>query len=389
MSPRLFTFLIAAAALAAALVALLAEPMWRVLAIAVGAGLVWFMAVRHGISVGEKRAVADVGGLHRDEIGALMNGLASEGRVQCDNSSADLDRVKVLLQQAIDQLIASFGTMNTHIQAQRELALSIVSGMAGEGQGEGEVSFSQFVLDTSKTLEAFVDNTVSTSKIAMGLVETMDVISTEVKAILSILGEIEAIAKQTNLLALNAAIEAARAGEAGRGFAVVADEVRALSQRTNQFSNQIRAHMDGVDTSLASAHESIYTVASMDMNYALTSKKQVQDTMARIERINCEMSDAVKSIDVHAESVGVEVNLAVTALQFQDMTSQLVGHAQLGIDALRGAIEESAAAFAGAEDVAKGLELAKQHLHALAEVDRMHLNPVKQKSMDSGDVELF
>lgn len=391
MSPRLFTLLLAVIAMAAALVALLAEPLWRVLAIAVGAGLVWHLAVRHGISKGEKRAATDVGGLHRDEIGALMNGLASEGRVQCDNSSADLDRVKVLLQQAIDQLISSFGTMNTHIQAQRDLALSIVSGMSGEGEGEGEgeVSFSQFVLDTSKTLEAFVDNTVSTSKIAMGLVETMDVISTEVKAILSILGEIEAIAKQTNLLALNAAIEAARAGEAGRGFAVVADEVRALSQRTNQFSNEIRAHMDGVDTSLASAHQSIYTVASMDMNYALTSKKQVQDTMARIERINGEMSNAVRSIDVHAEQVGVEVNTAVTALQFQDMTSQLVSHAQLGIDALRGAIEESAAAFAGAEDVAKGLELAKQHLHALAEVDRMHLNPVKQKSMDSGDIELF
>jgi methyl-accepting chemotaxis protein len=381
--------LIAAAALLVALVALIAEPVWRVLAIAAGAGLVWYLVVLQGIAKDTNHADVSAAGLHSGEVGALMHGLAGEGRTQCNISIDDLDRVKVLLQQAIDQLIASFGTMNTHIHAQRDLALSIVNGMTGHGAGEEGASFSKFVLDTSKTLEAFVDNTVSTSKIAMGLVETMDVISTEVKAILSILGEIEAIAKQTNLLALNAAIEAARAGEAGRGFAVVADEVRALSQRTNQFSNQIRAHMDGVDTSLASAHESIYTVASMDMNYALTSKKQVQDTMARIERINGEMTEAARSIDVHAESVSREVNTAVTALQFQDMTSQLISHAQVGIQALRGALEESAAAFVGAEDVAKGLELARQHLHALAEVDRVHLNPVKQESMASGDVELF
>lgn len=378
-----------ALAVSVALVAWLADPVWRVLAVAAAAWVCWRLGIARGRAATDQQYGVAAGELHRDEISALMNGLASESRIHCDNSIADLDRVKVLLQQAIDQLIASFGTMNRHIQAQRDLALSIVSGMAGQTGAEGDGSFSQFVLDTSKTLEAFVDNTVSTSKVAMGLVETMDVISGEVNAILSILGEIESIAKQTNLLALNAAIEAARAGEAGRGFAVVADEVRALSQRTNQFSNEIRSHMDGVHGSLAKAHESIYAVASMDMNYALTSKKQVQDTMARIEHINSEMAAAARAIDEHAGQVGQEVNAAVTALQFQDMTSQLVSHAQGGIQALRHAAEESASAFAGADDVARGLARARERLHALAEKDRAHLNPVKQESMDSGDIELF
>ena len=53
------------------------------------------------------------------------------------------------------------------------------------------------------------------------------------------------------------------------------------------------------------------------------------------------------------------------------------------------AAEEAAAAFSNAEDVAKGLDQARKHLHALAELDRVHLNPVKQENMDSGDIELF
>ncbi len=386
MSPRAISMLIIVAAVPVALVAWWTDPIWRVLALVLYMFLAWYLALRRDHAPAAIQ-VPPAGSLHRSEISALMKGVANEGRVQCDVSVADLDRVKVLLQQAIDQLVSSFSTMNNHIQSQRELALSIVSGMAGGA--EGERSFSQFVMNTSKTLEAFVDNTVSTSKIAMDLVETMDEISKGVKAILSNLGEIESISKQTNLLALNAAIEAARAGEAGRGFAVVADEVRALSQRTNQFSHEIRRHMDSVDSALASAHESIYTVASIDMNDALASKQQVHDTMVRLESLNAQMAQSAQAIDVHAERVGIEVNTAVTALQFQDMTSQLVSHAQAGIQALRAAAEESAAAFAGAEDVAKGLELARQHLQALAQADRMHLNPVKQKSLDSGDIELF
>ena len=220
----------------------------------------------------------------------------------------------------------------------------------------------------------------------MGLVETMDVIENEVQAILGILGEIESISKQTNLLALNAAIEAARAGEAGRGFAVVADEVRALSQRTNLFSQQIRGRMDSVHGSLNSANESIYSVASMDMNFALESKHRVQATMERIAEINKTMARSAQGINEHAERVAEGVNGAVTALQFQDMTTQLIGHAQAGMNATHEITRQVANTLRGDTDLARGLSSARSQLQAQGR-DRAH--PVKQESMNSGDIELF
>lgn len=319
----------------------------------------------------------------------------AEREVQVNAVREETERVQALLRDAIDRVIESFGSINERIRQQQEVALGIASADASSSSG-GTTGFQSFVEDTSRTLDYFVENTIANSRSAVGLVERMEDIRERLTDIRSILGEIESISKQTNLLALNAAIEAARAGEAGRGFAVVADEVRHLSGRTNQFSQEIRAKVASVNDSVVSAESAINEVASKDMNFTLQARQQVDQTMGEVQLINERMSSGVARMGEIASHLERDVNASVTALQFQDMVTQLLGHLNRRVEAL-GMMNEALAGVAKrcvGSDVVRADPGIGEELTRCARIvgeAREHAahNPVSQSGMGSGDVELF
>jgi methyl-accepting chemotaxis protein len=217
---------------------------------------------------------------------------------------SELEQVGGLVHDAISGLIESFTAISQQANAQQQLALGMTQATGADGK---QVDFEDFVRDTSRTLSIFVDNTIKNSQTAMGLVERMSDISTEVAKVLGILGDIDQIAKQTNFLALNAAIEAARAGEAGRGFAVVADEVRNLSLRTGQFSMQIRDNIGRVHQFVDSAENAIFALAAQDMNFALQSKKQVEVAMHDVQEMNAHVGVSLVKLGENARDLELRV----------------------------------------------------------------------------------
>jgi len=324
-----------------------------------------------------------------DETLAEAAGLVAS---QCHAAEGEVVRVQEILGGAICQLTASFQAMHGLALSQQDLVLAATGGASETGSASG-IKFDVFVQETSDAMQRIVDSIIGSSRVAMELVALTDDIVAHTQEVERSVTEIGAIAKQTNLLALNAAIEAARAGEVGRGFAVVADEVRDLSARTTRFSQQISAAMKGMRGIVSLTEEAIHNMASQDMSFAFESKSQVESILSQIDALHASRSTAVSRLADETTRMDVEVQRAVTALQFQDLVSQLVSHMGQRMALLATAAGEMQALSSLMEGSADRVEIDRELQRVLQVIRALRAEecrpPVAQESFSVGNVELF
>lgn len=193
--------------------------------------------------------------------------------------------------QTVDQVVTAVEEMHG---AAREIANNSNSGADAANEAQNAVGQGTEVSQQANERVAQLSDRLNRSSEAVGR------LAEEAVSIASVLDVIRGIAEQTNLLALNAAIEAARAGEQGRGFAVVADEVRALASKTQQSTEDIQKRIEtlqtGVDDAVGSMKSGIEVLdlTVTDVASAAESFKSIEGAITQITDMSMQIATATE-----------------------------------------------------------------------------------------------
>ncbi|KJK18195.1 methyl-accepting chemotaxis protein [Pseudomonas sp. 2(2015)] len=280
--------------------------------------------LRETLAVVEKIAAGDLTHnmrvTRRDELGVLQQGIQRMGSTLRDLITGIRDGVTQIA-SAAEELSAvteetSAGVNSQKVEtdqvatAMHEMAATVqevarnaehASEAATEADGQARAG-DQVVAEAISQIERLAEE-VHRSTEAMGLLQQ------ESQKIGSVMDVIKSVAEQTNLLALNAAIEAARAGEAGRGFAVVADEVRGLAQRTQKSTEEIEELVAGLQSGTQQVANVMLGSRNLtDSSVELTRKagaslESITRTVSNIQSMNQQIAAAAEQQSAVAEQI--------------------------------------------------------------------------------------
>ncbi|EQM71264.1 methyl-accepting chemotaxis protein [Pseudomonas tohonis] len=289
--------------------------------------------------------LAHRGGAHEQALKQARDEALAEGtRLEAERHVQGLPELCVSIAPIWSaQIESARHQTQTAIEALSE-RFARLAGRISEAVSSGMQADSDALVALLAQSEVELEDIVSQLRLALSskesLLQEVERLNSYTAQLRTMAKEVGDVAKQTNLLALNAAIEAARAGEAGRGFAVVADEVRKLSTLSEETGKRIGDTIETVSGAIERTLQVSNEHATRDAGTLENASQVIRQVIAQFRSGATRLVEHGNALRDDNAAVGEEISEVLVALQFQDRVSQMLGHMRDDIGRLAQHLEQ-------------------------------------------------